>query len=98
MLPGQSGKIVATFISTSTSAGGRQRQVEVERLRHGPDGEELHQPAEALEDDRGAERPERGAQHGEALRGPSSRADGAGRPAPSVHRDCVRRAEITSRR
>ena len=46
--------------------GRRQRQVEVERAHHRPDGEQLHQPADALEE-RGPERGQRSPQDGEAL-------------------------------
>ena len=75
-LPGQSGKIVATFISSSTTAGGRQRRVDVERAHRRPDREELADPAEDLEEDR------------ERRRRPAS----ASRRAPAAPSTTMRRA------
>ena len=45
MLPGQSGKIVATFISSRTSGRRGQRRMNVERPHRDVDGEQLQEPA-----------------------------------------------------
>ncbi len=65
-LPGQSGKIVGHVHQDEHEPGGRQRRVDVERPHRRVDGEQLADPADALERDR-SERSRPGAHDAEPL-------------------------------
>ena len=82
-MPGQSGKIVATFMSTRTSAAAGKRLVDVERAHGHVHREQLPDPADRLQHDREQRRPrvahhaEPAARHGDQ---PTSRAEVVRRP------------------
>ena len=82
MLPGQSGKMIATFISTSTSPAAGRGRSRLNASITAQTAKQLHQPADELEHRR-AERRHRPPQDGEPLAGHDH--ERAQAPHPVVH-------------